>query len=235
MADTKISAMPVASSVADADLLTIVQGGVNKRAVASLVKGTPGATNLDGLSDVIITSASTDQTLIRDSAGQFRNQPLPAPARSEYYLWQTGAQSGPPVASGIGVDDDIWEDSNMLYVNQAALDGTLMTTWYGSFKKGMRFLIQNRTNPTSFIAGIITATPTAHTGYTTIPIQITETNGSEPTVNTPVVLQISVASVISDPAVATGADQIIGMVSLTQAEYNAIGTKNASTLYVLTP
>jgi hypothetical protein len=31
----------------------------------------------------------------------------------------------------------------------------------------------------------------------------------------------------------TGADQITNMVSLTQAEYDAIGTKNASTLYVI--
>lgn len=37
MADTKISAMTAATSVADADLVPIVQGGVNKKAAANLV------------------------------------------------------------------------------------------------------------------------------------------------------------------------------------------------------
>jgi hypothetical protein len=193
-----------------------------------------GATNLDGLSDVTITAAATDQTLIRDAAGQFRNQPLPAPARSEYYLWKTAAQTVDPGAGGIGGNNDIWESSTVLHVNQAALDGTLMTSWYSSFKKGMRFLIQNRANPTSYIAGIITATPTNQTGYSTIPVQITETNGGEPTADTPVVLQINSATVLSDPTAATGADQITNMISLTQAEYDAIGTKSATTLYVIT-
>lgn len=38
----------------------------------------------------------------------------------------------------------------------------------------------------------------------------------------------------SDPTGVTGADQITNMMSLTQAEYDAIGTPNASTLYVIT-
>jgi hypothetical protein len=191
MADTKVSAMPAASSVADADLVPIVQGGVNKRAAASLIRGAgSGATNLDGLSDVTITSPTTDQTLIRDSAGQFRNQPLPAPARAEYYLWKTAAQSVDPGAGGIGVNDDIWESSTAIHVNQAALDGTLMTSWYSSFKKGMTFLIQNRSNPTSYIAGFLTGVPVSFTGYVTIPVEITEFNGGEPTANTPVVFQM---------------------------------------------
>jgi hypothetical protein len=42
------------------------------------------------------------------------------------------------------------------------------------------------------------------------------------------------AKVSSNTAGITGADQITNMVSLTQAEYNAIVTKSASTLYVIT-
>ena len=38
----------------------------------------------------------------------------------------------------------------------------------------------------------------------------------------------------SDPTGVSGADQITNMMSLTQAEYDAIGTPNASTLYVVT-
>ncbi len=34
---------------------------------------------------------------------------------------------------------------------------------------------------------------------------------------------------------ATGADQIFNMISLTQAEYDAIGSKTATTLYVISP
>lgn len=37
----------------------------------------------------------------------------------------------------------------------------------------------------------------------------------------------------SDPAGITGADALTNMVSLTQAEYNAIGSKSATTLYVI--
>ena len=38
----------------------------------------------------------------------------------------------------------------------------------------------------------------------------------------------------SDPAGVTGADTIINMMSLTQAEYDAIGTPDAATFYVIT-
>ena len=38
----------------------------------------------------------------------------------------------------------------------------------------------------------------------------------------------------SDPSGVTGADQIINIMSLTQAEYTAIGTPNAATFYVIT-
>ena len=43
------------------------------------------------------------------------------------------------------------------------------------------------------------------------------------------------AYVTSDPTGVTGADVIANMVSLTQAEYDAIGSPNSSTLYVITP
>ena len=38
----------------------------------------------------------------------------------------------------------------------------------------------------------------------------------------------------SDPAGVTGADAVSNIISLTQAEYDAIGTKSATTLYVVT-
>jgi hypothetical protein len=41
-------------------------------------------------------------------------------------------------------------------------------------------------------------------------------------------------AVQSDPTGVTGADAITNIISLTQAEYDAIGTKNASTLYIVT-
>jgi hypothetical protein len=41
------------------------------------------------------------------------------------------------------------------------------------------------------------------------------------------------AKVSSDTTGITGADQITNMVSLTQAEYDAIGTKSATTFYVI--
>ena len=51
-----------------------------------------------------------------------------------------------------------------------------------------------------------------------------------------VVLDASdVGAVPSDPTGVTGADSITNMMSLTQAEYDAIGTPNASTLYIITP
>ena len=42
MADTKISDLPAATAVEDADLVPIVQGGANKKAAASLVRGPKG-------------------------------------------------------------------------------------------------------------------------------------------------------------------------------------------------
>lgn len=42
------------------------------------------------------------------------------------------------------------------------------------------------------------------------------------------------ASIYSDPTGITGADAVTNIVSLTQAEYDAIAVPNASTLYVIT-
>ncbi len=44
MADTPISGYPAASSVAEADLVVIVQGGANKKATATLVRQRPAGT-----------------------------------------------------------------------------------------------------------------------------------------------------------------------------------------------
>jgi hypothetical protein len=41
-------------------------------------------------------------------------------------------------------------------------------------------------------------------------------------------------SLVSNPAGITGADAVSNIVSLTQAEYDAIATPNAATLYVIT-
>lgn len=51
-----------------------------------------------------------------------------------------------------------------------------------------------------------------------------------------VVLSASdVGAVASDPTGVAGADSINNMMSLTQAEYDAISTPDASTLYIITP
>ena len=39
---------------------------------------------------------------------------------------------------------------------------------------------------------------------------------------------------LTDPSGVTGADAVTNIISLTQAEYNAIGTPGASTLYIIT-
>jgi hypothetical protein len=50
MADSKISALPVATSVAGANLLAIVQGGVTKQAAASLLlPGLTGSVDPNGV------------------------------------------------------------------------------------------------------------------------------------------------------------------------------------------
>lgn len=54
-------------------------------------------------------------------------------------------------------------------------------------------------------------------------------------IGTDVAAQASVAKVInSDTTGISGADAITNIVSLTTAEYNAIGSKSASTFYIIT-
>jgi len=40
--------------------------------------------------------------------------------------------------------------------------------------------------------------------------------------------------VLSDPTGVTGADAVTNIISLTQSEYEAIGTPNAATIYAIT-
>ena len=40
--------------------------------------------------------------------------------------------------------------------------------------------------------------------------------------------------VLSDPTGVTGADAVTNIISLTQSEYDAIGTPNAATIYIIT-
>ena len=39
---------------------------------------------------------------------------------------------------------------------------------------------------------------------------------------------------LSDPTGVTGADAVTNIISLTQSEYEAIGTPNAATIYIIT-
>ena len=39
--------------------------------------------------------------------------------------------------------------------------------------------------------------------------------------------------VLSDPTGVTGADAVTNIISLTQSEYDAIGTPNAATIYII--
>jgi hypothetical protein len=60
MADSKISAMPAAVTVADVDLVPIVQGGVNKRAAASLLKGSGGGVSqVSGTAPIDVATGTT--------------------------------------------------------------------------------------------------------------------------------------------------------------------------------
>ena len=40
--------------------------------------------------------------------------------------------------------------------------------------------------------------------------------------------------VLSDPTGVTGADAVANILSMTQSEYDAIGTPNAATIYIIT-
>ena len=42
------------------------------------------------------------------------------------------------------------------------------------------------------------------------------------------------STIESDPSGVTGADQVINVMSLTQAEFDAMGTPNAATLFLIT-
>jgi heat shock protein HslJ len=60
MADSKISTMPAATSVADVDLVPIVQGGVNKRAAASLLRGAgTGVSAVSGTAPIDVATGTT--------------------------------------------------------------------------------------------------------------------------------------------------------------------------------
>jgi hypothetical protein len=63
-------------------------------------------------------------------------------------------------------------------------------------------------------------TPTAHTH------PLAELTGITPA---------AIGAIASDPTGVTGATAISNAMFLTQAQYNAIGTKNSSTLYVIIP
>ena len=56
--------------------------------------------------------------------------------------------------------------------------------------------------------------------------------GTDATVNATDVA--AAGGVLSDPTGVTGADAVTNIISMTQAEYNAIGTPNAATIYIIT-
>ena len=56
--------------------------------------------------------------------------------------------------------------------------------------------------------------------------------GTDATVNATNVA--AAGGVLSDPTGVTGADAVANILSMTQAEYNAIGTPNAATIYAIT-
>jgi len=68
MADTKISALPAATAVAAADVIPIVQGGVNKKATVSLLNVLGGATSVAGSTGVAIGPGASTSGINRGVA-----------------------------------------------------------------------------------------------------------------------------------------------------------------------
>ena len=67
MADTKISNLPAASSVAGADLVTIVQSGSNKKATVAQLNAFTGFRAYSGVSDQSIPGSSTPTKITLDT------------------------------------------------------------------------------------------------------------------------------------------------------------------------
>ena len=80
----------------------------------------------------------------------------------------------------------------------------------------------------------IGASATGHTHPLSQLEQSSAANGQVATWNGTAWVPTTPASIPSDTTGITGADQVTNIVSLTQAEYDAIVTPNASTLYIIT-
>jgi hypothetical protein len=93
MADTAISALTAATSVADADFIPIVQGGTNKKAAASLIRGL-------ALIQIVTTSGSQSSVTLTPPSSGYSDLLITANARSakaaasDYLVVQFNADTG---------------------------------------------------------------------------------------------------------------------------------------------
>ncbi len=257
MADTKISALTSASSVDGTELIPIVQGGVNKKATVAVVKASVlsdptllktsaiGATvqgynadtvidanyvhtdnnyttveksKLSGISDGAEVNVNADWNAVAGDA-QILNKPTLGTASS--------ANSADFATAAQGIKADAALQPAAIGVTVQAYDADL-TSWSGIAPSAKQDALVSGTN-------IKTVNSASLLGPGDVAVQPTLVSGTNiKTINGSSILASgNLPLVASDNAGITGADAVTNLISMTQAEYDAIGTKSASTLYII--
>lgn len=149
------------------------------------------------------------------------------------YRWLTAAQAADPGNGNVGVNQDAWLTATELWISSTDANGTNISAWMGARKIGDRVRVQDAVNAGAYALYIVTAAPVNSSSFWVIPIRLLESAGTEFVNTRPVTVAFTASVVGSDPTAVTGANSIANMISLTQAQYDAIVTKNPTTLYVI--
>lgn len=210
--------------------------------------------DLGGLSDVTLTTAAQGHILYRNASGWVNL----APGTSGQYLQTQGAGANPQWATPAGggslsniVEDTTPQLGGDLDTQGNSITGGLImperadhaaTPTAGSGE----IWIKNDATQTLYFtddAGSDREILTSSSGTTLSGITAASddklfafdtSNSDAPGTVTISGALTAAKAVVSEPAGVTGADQITNIMSLTSAEYAAIGTPNASTLYIIT-
>lgn len=186
--------------------------------------------NLDDLADVVIAGATTGQLLQRMGNGNWENIFVAG-------AWITNVPAGTIAATN--VQDALNELDSAIQgivpgAGQLSELSDVANTLSPADTQILRFSSGSGTwDAVSLQASEVAATPTAPVTGADVQAQLTSIGGLIG-VNQSDIAALDGIKPNSDPSGVTGADQITNMMSLTQAEYDAIGAPDAATLYMIT-
>jgi hypothetical protein len=225
MADVAISALPAATSIAGADTIPLVQGGVTKKGTVSQVPG------------VLPTGGTAGQVLQKNSATNYdAGWITPTTTSESIWNYKNVVTMADPATGNVRFNNLTFGSATACAISKNDGNGTDRTPLLASLQVGDIIEVQDQTNAANWARYNINAAVVNNTTWFQIPIAFVTGSGTNPTNNDNLLLTFNTSGGGGGAGVVSSVFGRTGAVVATSGDYSfslVSGTAAASQLPVM--